>query len=114
MRVARINVHMMEQMVIHVVPVGIRIAGKQADVFVKVERAAQREIEFLLAMQAHELAINAFHGFSRGQSQDKVGIGTQIMSNDARDERRGSFVSGLYDYFHKRAGRVSLAILEGN
>ena len=65
-------------------------------------------------MPAHELAIDAFHGFARGQAQDEVGVGTQVMSDDARDERRGSFVSRLYDYFHKRAGRVSLAILEGN
>ena len=64
-------------------------------------------------MPAHELAIDTFHGLARGQTQDEVRVGTQIMRDDARDEGCRSFVSGLYDYFHKKAGRVSPAILKG-
>src|SRR5437870_4262446 len=104
---------MAEQMLVHVMAVGVWIGWKQADVFIQIESKAKGKIELLLLLHAYELLIDAFHSLAGGQAQHEVGIGTQVMSDDARDERRGSFVSGLYDYFHKRGGRVSLAIGEG-
>ena len=80
--------------------VGVWVGWKQANVFIQIKSAAKGKIELRFLVPAHELAIDAFHGLARGQSQDEVGIGTQVMSDDARDERGGSFVSGLDDYFH--------------
>ena len=68
MPVARVNVHVPEKMFLQVMTAGVRIGWRQADVFVEVERAAGREIKFLLAMHPHEMAINAFHRLARREA----------------------------------------------
>src|SRR5258708_40304772 len=105
MRVAWLDVHVAEQMLVHVMTVGVWVGGKQADVFIQIKSAAKRKIELLFLVLAHELAIDAFHGLARGQTHDEVWVGTQVVRNDASNTRRRSLVIGLYDYFHKRAGR---------
>ena len=101
MRIPRLDVHMPEQMLIHVMTVGVWIGGKQADVFIQIKSAAKRKIELLFLVPADEMAINAFHGLASGQAQNEVRVGTEVMGDDARNKGRSSFVSGLYDYFHK-------------
>jgi len=50
--VPRINVHVAEQLVIHVEAVGVLVGGKQADILIEVKRATEREVELLSLMHA--------------------------------------------------------------
>src|SRR6266850_1932294 len=113
MRVPRLDVHMAEQMLVHVMTVGVWVGRKQAHIFIQIKSAAKRKIELLLLVFAHELTIDALHGLACGQAQDKVRIGTQVMGDNTGDKRRRRLIIGLYDYFHKRALRLSLTLLEG-
>ena len=45
MRVARLDVHLIKQVMVHVMPVRIWVARKQADVFVEVEGPAEGEVQ---------------------------------------------------------------------
>ena len=86
MRVARVNVHVPEKMFLHVMTVGVRIGRRQAYVFIEVERAAEREIEFLLAMHPHEMAINKFHRLARREAENEVRVRADFFCDDSRDE----------------------------
>ena len=84
--VPRVNVHVAEQVVIHVVPVRVRVGGEQADILVEVERAAEGEIELLGLVQADEVAIDAFHGLAGRQAEDELRVGAQFAGDDAGDQ----------------------------
>jgi hypothetical protein len=84
-RVSGVHVHMVEEVVIHVVAVGIRVGGKKANVFVEVERAAKGEIKMLFLMVADQVTVNAFHGLAGGEAENEVRIGAQFLFDNARD-----------------------------
>ena len=85
--VPRINVHVAEQMMIHVIPVGVRVGREQADIFIQVERAAQGEIKLLGLVHPHQVPIDAFHRLAGCQAQDQVRVGAQLTGNDAGHQR---------------------------
>ena len=86
--VPRVNVHVAEQVVVHVVAVGVRVGGEQADVLVEVEGAAEGEVELLGLVQADEVAIDALHRLAGGQAEDEVRVGAEFAGDDARDQAR--------------------------
>ncbi len=99
--VPRVHIHVAEQVVIHVMPVRIRVGREQADILVQVERAAEREIELLHLVQANEVAIDAFHRLAGRQAEDEVRISAEFAGHDPRDQRRRGFLIRLYDDFHR-------------
>ncbi len=112
MRVPWLDVHMAEQMLVHIMTVGVWVGRKQPNIFIQIKSAAKRKIELLLFVPSHKLAIDALHGLTSGQAQDEVRVGTQVMRGYARDKRCRSFIIWLYYYFHKGAIRLSLALPE--
>src|SRR5438105_4074029 len=86
MGVPGIQVYVTEEMMLHVVTVRVWVRRWKANVFVQVECAAQREVQFLFFVQAHKFAIDAFHCLPGGKTQNKMWISAQLMSNDARDQ----------------------------
>ena len=104
-RVPRVHVHMPEQVVVHVIAVGVRVRGEQPDIFIQVEGAAEREIELLLPVQAHQVLIDALHRAAGGQAQNQVRVGAQFAGHDSRHQGGGGFFIGLYDDFHGAQGK---------
>ena len=101
---------MAEQVVVHVVAVGVGVGGEQADILVEVEGAAQGEVELLGLVQSDEVAIDPLHGLAGGQAQNEVRVGPEFAGDDASGQGGGGFVIRLYDDFHapdsgKAAGR---------
>ena len=111
--VPRINVHVAEQVVIHVVAVGVRVGGKQADILVEVERAAEREIKLLSLVHADEVAIDAFHRLAGRQPQNEMRVGAQLAGHNPAHQGRGRFLIRLYDDFH-RGGIVARTDAKGH
>ena len=99
--VPRINVHVAEQVVIHVVPIRVRVGREQADILVEVERAAEREVELLGLMDADEVAIDAFHRLAGRQAENEIRVGAQLAGDDASNQGRSGLLVRLYDYFHR-------------
>src|ERR1035441_8885353 len=58
MGIPGVHVHMAEQVVVHVVAVGVRVGREQADILIEVERAAEGEVELLSLVQPDEVAID--------------------------------------------------------
>jgi hypothetical protein len=48
------------------------------------------------------MPIDALHRLARGEAEDEMRIGAQIMSDDARDEQRRGIFRRLNDDFHGR------------
>ena len=65
---------------------GGRSSGRtrQADVFVQVERAAEREIQLLLPVHRRtSMPVHRLHRAARGQPQHQVRVGAQFLGDDA-------------------------------
>ena len=91
---------MSKQVLIHVMPIGIWVRRKEADVLVQVESAAQGKIEFLLLMHADEVTIDSLHRVACSQAKDQVGIGPQFMGDHSGNEGRRRVFIWLDDDFH--------------
>jgi hypothetical protein len=57
MGVPDVDVHVPEQVVLHVVTIRILVGGKQSDVLIEVKRAAQRKVEVLILVHANEVPV---------------------------------------------------------
>ena len=100
MRVPPVNVHVAEQVAVHVMPIRIRVVREQADVFVKIERPAQRKIQLLFCVPAHEVPVNLLHRRAGRQAEDEARMGAEFARDDARHQRRGGFLVRLNNDFH--------------
>jgi len=99
-RVPHVNVHMTEQVVIHVVAVRIRVGWKEADVFVEVEGAAQREVEVLVLVHSREVSIDALHRGAGCEAEHEMGIEPELPGDHASDQGSGCFRIRLNNNFH--------------
>ena len=68
-RIARIDIHVPKQAFVHVTPIRVRIVRCQADVFVQVKGAAQREIQAFFPMHPHQHLVNQLHRAPGRQAQ---------------------------------------------
>ena len=99
--VAGVDVHLPEQVVVHVMAVGIRVGGHQAHIFIQVKGAAEGEIEVFLPVHVDEVPVNTLHGGTCRKTKDHVGIGPQFACNDLGDQSRGGLFCRLNQNFHR-------------
>ena len=102
MRVPQVNIHALEQLLVHIIAVRMGVRGRQSDVFVEVKGPAQREVQPGLAMRAGEFVIHFFHGAAGGQSDDELGPGLQLAGDDTGNQSRSGGFGGTNDDFHLR------------
>ena len=86
---------------IHEVPVGIDMVDGQADIFIKVKRAAGGEIEFLLTVHLDQPGIDGFHRVAGRQPHDQTRIAPQLAGNDPRHQVGGGIGVRSNHNFHK-------------
>jgi hypothetical protein len=86
MGISPLDIQVLEKVLFHVTP--IRVPGRRhhSDVFIQVERAAQRKIQLLFLVQSNEVTINILHRLASGESQHQVWVGAKIVSHNPRDE----------------------------
>ena len=71
-RIGKVNIHSTKQMMIHVKAVGVFVLGRDADVFIQVERAAPREVQTFAPLQSDQPVIDTFHRAAGGQPQHQL------------------------------------------
>ena len=99
-RIARIDVHVSEQVLVHVMPVRVRIARRQADVLVEVKGAAQGEIQSFFPLHPHQEPVNRLHRAPGRQAQHQVRIRAQFLCDDPRHQLGGCIIGWSNDDFH--------------
>ena len=100
MRIARVDVDLGKEVLVHVEPVAVRTAGREPHVFVEIERAAEGEIQVLFPMLADQLGINSLHRPAGGQPQHQERVGPHLVGDDSRRQVRGRSGILSYDDFH--------------
>ena len=97
MDVCRIDVHMLEEILVHEGVVGLRMVSSDADVFVEIERGDLRPIEVLL----DELFVEWHGGAAGGESENRIRLGADEMGEEAGGHSGSRFSIGLDDDFHR-------------
>src|SRR6266576_5729702 len=100
MGISDIHIDVMKQVMIHVMPIGIRVRRKKADVLVQIESTAQRKIQLLLLVHSDKVPIDGFHGLAGGEAKDQMWVGSEFMGNYSGHERSRRIFIGLDDDFH--------------
>src|SRR5688572_26506154 len=91
MRAANVDVDVPEKIFLHEKPVGLRMLGRQPDIFVKVEGGDAAEIEPVIAMQPNQLLIKAEGRAASGQPED----GIRLFADDAGNNLGAEHAAGL-------------------
>jgi len=73
-RACRVEIQLVEQILLHEGPVTLRVRRPQAHVFVEIERRHLREVETFFLVQSDKLAVRAQRRIARGQSQHAAGF----------------------------------------
>ncbi len=73
-RVARVDVDVIEEVLLHEVAIAVRVGGTEAHVLVEVEGDDARKIEPFLAVHADQLGIRAQRRAAGGQSEHAGGL----------------------------------------
>ena len=98
MRAVRVDVDVVEQVLLHEVAVALRMRRPQAHVFVEVERRDLREIEPLLPVQADQLAVQGQRRAAGRQAQHAIGLSADQVRDEPRRPPAGGFGVGLNDH----------------
>ena len=83
MGVALVDVDFVEQMIVHIVAVGILVRAVESDVFIKVEGLAEREIQTFRLVPVRKVRVKAFHGAPGGKTEGIRRFGFDFVGNDA-------------------------------
>ena len=86
MGVALVDVDLVEEMVVHVVAVGVLILRRQPDVLVQIEGLGQRKVDLALLVQLGEFGVDVLHGRAGGEAEAEFGLGVDRVGDHAGGE----------------------------
>ena len=78
----RVDVHLIEQILVHEAPVAFRVLLGQAAVLVQIDGGHLRKIDVALVVPVHQLCIRANGGAAGRQTQHAVGLHNDLCRND--------------------------------
>ena len=94
--VLRMDVNMVEEIVLHEIAVALLMVGGQPEVLVQVDGAGLREGQVALLIPLHKLLIEPYGGTAGGQTQHAVGLVDHLRrDNVGRPAAHGLVVFGL-------------------